>query len=78
MISKSLFQTVRYAERQLKDHRNQMWVYPIVLGSMVCVDMDLHEIKKGLWYLHIICTFAKFSVAVPVRSKKLKLLLICF
>ena len=43
-----------------------------------CVAMDLHEIEKGLWYLHIICTFAKFSVAVSVRSKKLKLLLICF
>ena len=35
-----------------------------------CIAMDLHQIEPGLYYRHMICLFAKYSVVVIIRSKE--------
>ena len=42
---------------------------PIATRFNQVVAMDLHQLDNNLWYLHIICLFSRYSVAVSVRSK---------
>ena len=43
--------------------------YPLATDFNELVCMDLHQLGPNLWYLHCICAFSHFSLAISVSSK---------
>ena len=48
---------------------------PLASEPNEVIAMDLHQLDTNLWYLHIICLFSRFSVAVAIRSKKAEVII---
>ena len=59
---------------QVCDHQKKAPWKPVVsyplandFNELVCI--DLHQLGPNLWYLHCICAFSRFSLAISVSSK---------
>ena len=52
-----------------KPARKPVTGLPLATDFNQVVSMDLHQLDKNLWYLHIICTFSRYSVAVSTKQK---------
>ena len=54
---------------QKKPGRKPVSSLPLADDANQVVAMDLHQLSPGLWFLHIIDVFSRYSVAVSITSK---------
>ena len=60
---------------QNKPGRRPVSSLPLADDANQVVAMDLHQMSPGLWFLHIIDVFSRYSVAVSITSNRQKPLL---